>query len=229
MLSTPFQLNLHVRRHFFALFGAKNISDLPEAKLNKEAIMIHPWPVVHSSKSSYRIFNLRTDRAVSPRTGQAHDFYILESAPWVNIIPITPENKVVFIRQYRHGIQDTTLEVPGGLVESYDDPQSAALRELQEETGYKGQDIHFLGKVHPNPAIQDNECHSFVVWNVEQTGLQDLDAKEDIETLLYPLSDIPHMIHSRQITHSLVLCAFLYFFAAYQTELVPSQTKLKGV
>ena len=190
--------------------------------------MIHPWPVVHSSTKSYRIFNLRTDRAVSPRTGQDHDFYILESAPWVNIIPITPEEKVVFIRQYRHGIQDTTLEVPGGLVEPFDDPKSAALRELREETGYAGRDIHFLGKVHPNPAIQDNECHSFVVWNVEQTALQDLDAKEDIETILYPLSSVPQMIHSGQITHSLVLCAFFFFFAAYRPHLVPSEARLKG-
>ena len=190
--------------------------------------MIHPWPVVHSSTKSYRIFNLRTDRAVSPRTGQDHDFFVLESAPWVNIIPITPEDKVVFIRQYRHGIQDTTLEVPGGLVEPFDDPKSAALRELREETGYASRDIHFLGKVHPNPAIQDNECHSFVVWNVEQTALQDLDAKEDIETILYPLSSVPQMIHSGQITHSLVLCAFFFFFAAYRPHLVPSEARLKG-
>ena len=187
--------------------------------------MIHPWPVVHSSKDSYRIFSLRTDRAVSPRTGQAHDFYILESAPWVNVIPVTVKEEVVFIRQYRHGIQDTTLEVPGGLVESFDDPESAALRELSEETGYKGRDIHFLGKVHPNPAIQDNECHSFVVWDAAQSGQQDLDAKEDIEIVLYPLSAVPQLIRNRVITHSLVLCAFFYFFAACRPDLLPVQTK----
>lgn len=186
----------------------------------RKPIMIHPWPVVHSSKSSYRIFNLRTDRAVSPRTGQSHDFYILESAPWVNIIPITPEEEVVFIRQYRHGIQESTLEIPGGLVESFDDPESAALRELKEETGYEGQDIHYLGKVHPNPAIQNNECHSFVAWNVKKTGLQDLDAKEDIETTLFPLSTVPEMIFNGQITHSLVLCAFFYFFSANRPDLM---------
>jgi 8-oxo-dGTP pyrophosphatase MutT (NUDIX family) len=186
---------------------------------NKDPIMIYPWPVVHSTTNSYRIFNLRTDRAVSPRTGQAHDFYILESAPWVNIIPVTSDDQVVFIRQYRHGIQDTTLEVPGGLVEPNDDPQSAAMRELKEETGYQGRDMRFLGKVHPNPAIQDNECHSFVVWDVVQTKGQDLDAKEDIETVLYPLASVPHLIHSREITHSLVLCAFFYFFAACRPDL----------
>jgi 8-oxo-dGTP pyrophosphatase MutT (NUDIX family) len=210
---------------FFAGFRSKNISDLPEAKLNKEPIMIHPWPVVHSTKKSYRIFNLRTDRAVSPRTKQAHDFFILESAPWVNIIPITAHEEVVFIRQYRHGIQDTTLEVPGGLVESFDDPRSAAVRELKEETGYEGRDIRFLGKVHPNPAIQDNECHSFAIWDVVQTDRQDLDAKEDIETVLYPLSVVPQLINSGEISHSLVLCAFFYFFAAFRPDLLPIQTE----
>nr|MCU0586280.1 class I SAM-dependent methyltransferase [Desulfobacterales bacterium] len=63
-----------------------------------------PWKILSSERrESLRIFGLRVDRAVSPRTAAAHDFYILESADWVNVIPLTPEREVVLIRQYRHG------------------------------------------------------------------------------------------------------------------------------
>ena len=90
-----------------------------------------PWRVISSHRDkSYRVFSLRTDRACSPRTGKDHDFFILESSSWVNIIPITPEKEVVLVRQYRHGIRDLTLEIPGGLVEGHDTPKEAALREL---------------------------------------------------------------------------------------------------
>jgi ADP-ribose pyrophosphatase len=71
---------------------------------------IKPWTLVSSQRSeSFKIFNLRTDRASSPRTNEAYDFYILESADWVNVIPLTPRKEVVLIRQYRHGIREATL------------------------------------------------------------------------------------------------------------------------
>ncbi|NCO59798.1 NUDIX hydrolase, partial [bacterium] len=53
------------------------------------------WEVIRSSRDkSYRVFSLRTDRAVSPRTGMAHDFFVLESSSWVNVIPLTPDEQV---------------------------------------------------------------------------------------------------------------------------------------
>ena len=74
---------------------------------------VKPWKLVSSKKDkSFRIFDLRIDRAVSPRTGEEHEFYIFESNEWVNIIPITPEKEVVLIKQYRHGVSDVVLEEP---------------------------------------------------------------------------------------------------------------------
>ena len=175
--------------------------------------MPEPWNIVDSKRDrSFRIFNLRTDRAVSPRTGQAHDFYILESRPWVNCIPLTPKNEVVLIRQYRHGTREVTLEIPGGLVEAEDDPESAALRELKEETGYEAECIRYLGPVHPNPAIQDNTCHSYLVLDAHNSGTQDLDEKEDIKVELQPIERIPELIRNNTITHALVICAFYRYF-----------------
>lgn len=178
-----------------------------------------PWKVITSTRDkTCRIFTLRTDRAISPRTGQDHDFFILESSSWVNVIPLTPENDVVLVRQYRHGIGLVTLEIPGGLVETFDTPHVGAAKELYEETGYRTSELILLGSVHPNPAIQDNQCYTFLAKNVFLAGSQNLDEKEDIEVLVRPLSEIPRLIREGDITHSLVLAAFYRFFMEYQGD-----------
>lgn len=177
---------------------------------------LKPWKVLSAKRDrSYRVFSLRTDRALSPRTGQAYDFFILESSPWVNIIPLSPQNEVVLIRQYRHGTRDITLEIPGGLVEEGDSPEEAAERELLEETGFRTTEIIPLGFVHPNPAIQNNRCYTFLAKDVFRAGEQSLDEKEDIEVLFRPITEIPLLIKEGEITHSLVLAAFYRFFVEY--------------
>jgi len=178
-----------------------------------------PWKVITSKRdASYRVFSIRTDRARSPRTGKEHDFFILESSSWVNVIPLTPEDEVIMVRQYRHGIQGVTLEIPGGLVEDSDSPEEAAGRELYEETGYRASEMIPLGSVHTNPAIQNNECYTFLARGVFLGGGQSQDEKEDIEVVRRPLSEIPNLIRNGEITHSLVLAAFYRFFMEYQPD-----------
>ena len=177
---------------------------------------LKPWKRMTSSRDrTFPIFTLRTDRARSPRTNQAYDFYILESADWVNIIPITPKREVILIRQYRHGIQDMALEIPGGIIEPDDSPREAALRELAEETGYSASQISALDHVWPNPAFLDNRCYTFLARDAALTGDQKPDEKEDIEVILVPLERIPDMIRHGEIRHSLVVAAFYKFHLEY--------------
>ena len=177
---------------------------------------LKPWRVISSQfNESYSIFKIRTDQAISPRTNKAHDFYILESKDWVNVIPITPQKEVVLVLQYRHGSRAISLEIPGGILEKKDSPEEAAQRELREETGYAASDIILLGDVHPNPAFLNNRCYTFVAKDVYIVGKQEQDEKEDIEVLLKPLDEIPRLIREGEITNSLVLAAFYRFYMEY--------------
>jgi 8-oxo-dGTP pyrophosphatase MutT (NUDIX family) len=175
--------------------------------------MIKPWRSIQSQViQSFRIFSIRTDRTSSPRTGTEHDFYVIESSDWVNIIPLTADQQVVMVRQYRHGSREITLEIPGGLVDPGDTPEQAARRELLEETGYQAKGWTELGNVSPNPAIFNNRCYTYLARNVERVKDPAPDQTEDIEVVLLPLSEIPGMIRSGKIDHAIVINAFCLYF-----------------
>jgi ADP-ribose pyrophosphatase len=177
--------------------------------------MINPWKCIRSkANESFRIFSIRTDTTLSPRTGREHDFYIIESNDWINIIPITEDHQVVMVRQYRHGSKTVTLEIPGGLVDSGDTPEQAAIRELLEETGYQASEWKKIGEVNPNPAIFNNRCHTYVAKGLRKVSDPTPDQTEDLEVVLAPLSKIPELIRKGTIDHAMVITAFYCYSLA---------------
>ena len=171
---------------------------------------LHTWERL-ASEIAYvcRIFSIRRDRARFSRDNAEHDFHVLESTDWVNIVPITPAGEVVLVRQFRHGIGACTLEIPGGMVDPEDASMLvAARREMIEESGYDSERVEALGSIHPNPAIQNNHCHSFVAYDVERRHLPTFDSTEETEVVLVPLARIPDLIRAGDITHALVVVAF---------------------
>ncbi|MCD6498024.1 MAG: NUDIX hydrolase [Deltaproteobacteria bacterium] len=147
----------------------------------------------------------------SPISDKHVDFCILRVPDWVNVIPITPQGNVVLVRQFRAGTNELSLEIPGGMVDHRDsNPGDAAARELIEETGYASETVSFLGTVTPNPALQDNLCHSYLAWDVTKVSQPNLDPGEEIQVTEVPLSQIPDLIREGQIKHALVLAAFAW-------------------
>ena len=176
--------------------------------------MAQPWTFLHSKLiHACRIFTLKTEGYRSPRTGKEHDFYLLDSTDWVNVIPLTADDRVILVKQFRMGTKDFSLEIPGGMLDEGDGPAGAAARELAEETGYAGDEPVLLGVVHPNPAIHTNRCYTYLIKNVVLQTSPQQDSTEDIEVQSVPLGDIPRLIREEKITHALVIAAFYWYFS----------------
>jgi ADP-ribose pyrophosphatase len=172
-----------------------------------------PWEKRSSKEiGDFRVFCLRSDVKVSPLTGEEHDFYVIEAVNWVNVIPVTREGKIVMVEQYRHGSNTVELEIPGGMMDAEDaDPVASAVRELREETGYEGRNARVIGQVYPNPAIMNNVCYTILVEDCELKHDLKFDATEDIAVTLVDRSEIPELVKSGKIGHSLVVVALYYY------------------
>lgn len=179
-----------------------------------------------TTHSTHRVFDARVfsiDKVDRSHDSKRDDFYIINSHDWVNIIAITNENDVLLIEQFRHGTADITIEIPGGLIDPSDPTiESAAARELLEETGFKATSLEYLGYVYPNPALQGNRCHTCLATDIEYSGQQHLDANEEIDVIKIPITDIPQWIKTGRITHSLVIAAFAHYFSLDTKRLAPS-------
>lgn len=182
--------------------------------------MVKKWETVETRRGhEYRIFRTDFVHRRHPQHEHVSEFVVVHPHAWVNILPITSAQEVVMIHQYRHGIDDVTLEIPGGMVEIGEDPCEAGMRECAEETGYGSDDrADLLGVVQPNPAFLSNECFSYVWRGCKESSIQRLDRNEDIAVELISLSRIPELIRSGRIAHSLVLNAFMLYWMNEQTN-----------
>ena len=175
--------------------------------------MIKPWQIISSKLlGDFRIFKLRSDLKISPRTGKEHDFFVLDSVNWVNVIAVTPGQQLVMVEQYRHGSNTVELEIPGGMMDAGEtDPVATAVRELREETGYEGENARLLGKIHSNPAILNNTTYTVLIENCHLKHGVEFDGGEDLITQLVPVAEIPKLVADEKIGHSLVVVALYYF------------------
>ncbi len=154
------------------------------------------------------VFGLQEVVRRSPRTGRTATYQVLRIGDWANVVALTPDDEVVLVAQYRHGLDAVTLEIPGGVLDPGEDGDVCAARELAEETGYTGDPPVLLGTVHPNPAIQDNACTTWLIRGARRTAEPTPDEGEDIEVVTVPRREIPALLRQGRITHSLVVAAF---------------------
>lgn len=188
--------------------------------------MLKPWPVVSTEQLlETRVFSLVKRQARSPRLGAVCDFFLLEAPHWVNIVPITRHKELVLVRQYRQGVEDMTLEIPGGMMDPTDpSPEHAARRELLEETGYAAGPLRAMGWVEPNPALQSNRCYTFMAEELHSPGPLSPDGSEDLEVVHISVGEIPEYVRSGQIRHSLVIAAFALTLGLGTGEARPAVT-----
>lgn len=154
---------------------------------------------------------LREDKCERPDGKIIEPYYVYEFPEWVAAFALTKDNKVVMVKQYRHALGETILELPGGCVDATDKSyEDAIARELLEETGYQFEKIEFLCKTSANPSTNNNLLRAYLATGGELIKEQQLDDAEDIEVLLFSIDELKQLIRENKLMQSMHVTALLY-------------------
>lgn len=145
------------------------------------------WRVTESSYAIETPFlRLRKDTIALPDGHVIADYFVRESRGFVVICAVTPQNEIVLVHQYKHGIGREILELPAGAIDPDESPHDCAVRELREETGYTAPQMQFVRSFIVEPTNSNTIAHLFVALDARKTSEQDLDVTEQIAVELVP-------------------------------------------
>jgi len=187
---------------------------------NKE---IKPWTVLEEEDVSPSHWFPVTKQKVQLPNNNVYDYYLSELGDVVQILAVTKQNEVVLVRQYKHGLGQILLEIPGGMQQKDTSVIQSALNELEEETGIKAtaDQLISLGKIAVNPTKLKQETYGFILFGAEFNSVQQLEDTEDIQIVLLPAPEVLRLAMSGDIwvTDSLnwILKAAMLYPAVFGT------------
>jgi ADP-ribose pyrophosphatase len=159
----------------------------------------------------YDVFRVRRHVMRSPRTGDLHEFHVVDVPLCVQVIPFTDDGRIILVEQYRQGVKRVSLEFPAGVVEDGEDPVAAAVRELEEETGYRAAEAELLTDFDPDPAIQSNAIQVIVARGCTADGERNQDDGEDVQVRTAGVEEIPDLIRAGRIRHAAAISAWYLY------------------
>jgi ADP-ribose pyrophosphatase len=155
--------------------------------------------------ADYEVFRVRR------LTAHTFTFHVIDRPGTVEVIAITDDDQVVMVEQFRYGARSVELEFPAGIVDEGEEPVHTALRELEEETGYRAAHHEIVGEMFSDPALNTNVVTIVAAYGCTRTGRRHLDESEDVTVRLFPRAEVNRMIARGEIRHGLAIAAWHLF------------------
>ena len=160
------------------------------------------------------IFELQESRRRGP-DGRESRFVLVEAPDWANVIAVVPDQDgrdcFLMVRQFRHGLGRAVWEFPGGMVDEGESAQTAAARELEEETGWKASNLVLVGKTNPNPSFMTNSVSTFRAEGLTPSGVRHLDQNEFVRVGLRPVEEVLAQVGEGEYDHGVMLMALWFW------------------
>lgn len=162
------------------------------------------WKILSSEYlSRHQYFTARKDKCETPEGKIIDEYFVVELPTTVCAVAITEEGEILMVKQYRHPIKETILEIPGGFVDENETPEEAMKRELKEETGYEFSFVKNVGKIAANPGVLDNFTYLFLAEGGIKTSAQKLDKNEELEVEKISLPELKRLFLENKIVQAL--------------------------
>ena len=152
-----------------------------------------------------KVLKLEHDKVLCPNGNEAYR-EIIRHPGGAAVLCVTKEKKVVLIKQFRYAYNEIIYEIPAGKLEKGEDPKFSAIRELEEETGYKANSIEFLTSIYPTCGYTDEIIYLYLVTDYEITETH-FDDDEVLETYLFDLEEVYEMVNTGKIKDAKTICA----------------------
>lgn len=153
---------------------------------------------------------LRVDTCKLQNGTVKDDYYVLEYPDWANAVALTKDQKLIFVRQYRHAADIISLELPGGVIEPGEDPAIGIKRELLEETGYSFENTELIATLYANPATSTNRTFTYLLTGGVKTHDQHLDEHEILNVEEYTIAEAKQLLAENKIEQALHTAALFY-------------------
>ncbi|WP_347549769.1 NUDIX hydrolase [Pseudalkalibacillus hwajinpoensis] len=173
--------------------------------------MDHLYEKTLSSKTIYqgRIIDLRVEDVELPN-GKQSKRELIDHPGAVAVIAVTPNDKIIAVRQYRKALGKAIVEIPAGKLELGEKPELTAVRELEEETGYTCESLDKIISFYTSPGFANELVHLYVAKGLEKSGEQSTDEDEFLDVLHLSIEEMEEMLQTEEIHDAKTAYALMY-------------------
>jgi 8-oxo-dGTP pyrophosphatase MutT (NUDIX family) len=171
---------------------------------------VTPWTILSENLLLERHWlTVREQRVETARGTLIEEYHLMQVPDWVCVACLTEAGDLVLVRQYRHGVARTTLELPAGAIDAGEEPLVAAKRELAEETGYLASQWLSLGSLNPETTRHSHRAHLFLARGARLSSEQALDPTEDIEVVTLSPESLAERFEAGEFSHAVHVAAWM--------------------